>query len=462
MSLPALQSRELPPPLPFRKLLGPSFILLGLGLGSGETILWPYLVSNFGFGIIWGALLGITFQFFINMEIARYSLARGESIFAGFARLWPGLPWWFILSTFASFAWPGIIAASGTALSYIFGVSAAAITVGLLITIGLILSLGPVLYKTVERFQMGLVAISIPTLLILAFLLVDRADLTALARGLIGAGDGYLFLPAGIPLLVFLGAFAYSGAAGNLNLAQSFYVKDKGYGMGKFAGRITSPWTGKPEPIRLAGFTFPITSKNLGRFRAWWRAINLEHGLIFWFLGFATIALLALLAYTTVAGLPGNIPSIDFVRNEAAVIASHLHPAIGVLFLAIIGLTLFATQLTVFDSTSRIIAENIVLATSLAHPERLRRLFYVVLWAQIAFAATVILAGFSEPRALLTLQSVLAALTMFVHIGLTYLTNQRFLERELRPSLGRRLVIIAAFLFFGGLSAYSLISAILK
>ncbi len=60
---------EMPEAPSFRKILGPSFILLGLGLGSGELILWPYLTSNFGMGIIWGAVLGVTLQFVINMEI---------------------------------------------------------------------------------------------------------------------------------------------------------------------------------------------------------------------------------------------------------------------------------------------------------------------------------------------------------------------------------------------------------
>jgi len=80
------QVNTLPNAPKFRTLLGPSFILLGLGLGSGELILWPYLTSNWGMGIIWGAILGVTFQFFINMEIERYTLARGESVFVGFAR----------------------------------------------------------------------------------------------------------------------------------------------------------------------------------------------------------------------------------------------------------------------------------------------------------------------------------------------------------------------------------------
>src|SRR3990172_11688622 len=86
MKLQPLEKKEFPEPLPLRKLVGPSFILLGLGLGSGELILWPYLSANYGLGIIWGALLGITFQFFINMEIERYVLATGESVFVGLAR----------------------------------------------------------------------------------------------------------------------------------------------------------------------------------------------------------------------------------------------------------------------------------------------------------------------------------------------------------------------------------------
>ncbi|KKU45341.1 MAG: hypothetical protein UX64_C0031G0012, partial [Microgenomates group bacterium GW2011_GWC2_46_7] len=60
---------ELPEPITLRQSIGPSFILLGLALGSGELIMWPYLVSQYGLGIIWGGLVGITFQYFLNTEI---------------------------------------------------------------------------------------------------------------------------------------------------------------------------------------------------------------------------------------------------------------------------------------------------------------------------------------------------------------------------------------------------------
>ena len=108
-------------PPKFRKMVGPSFILLGMGLGSGELILWPYLSANFGLGIIWAAVIGITFQFFINMEIERYTLVNGESVFVGLARKFGYLsPIWFILSTIIPWMWPGIVLSSAVLIANVF------------------------------------------------------------------------------------------------------------------------------------------------------------------------------------------------------------------------------------------------------------------------------------------------------------------------------------------------------
>ena len=104
--------KPFPAPMPLKKILGPSFILLALGMGSGEVILWPYLTANYGLGLAWAALLGITFQYFINMEIERYALVKGESVFVGLNQLFNWSAYWFILSTFVGFGLPGIIAAS--------------------------------------------------------------------------------------------------------------------------------------------------------------------------------------------------------------------------------------------------------------------------------------------------------------------------------------------------------------
>src|SRR3989338_9169560 len=115
------ETKSFPKPPVLKKLIGPSFLILAMGLGSGEVILWPYLVSNYGLGIAWGALLGITFQFFINMEIERYALLKGESVFVGINKIWRGAAYWFILSTFIGFGLPGIIAASAKVIAGVLG-----------------------------------------------------------------------------------------------------------------------------------------------------------------------------------------------------------------------------------------------------------------------------------------------------------------------------------------------------
>lgn len=42
MPLKKIKTNTLPKAPPLKSLIGPSFIILGLGLGSGEIILWPF------------------------------------------------------------------------------------------------------------------------------------------------------------------------------------------------------------------------------------------------------------------------------------------------------------------------------------------------------------------------------------------------------------------------------------
>lgn len=440
------------PPAPrFKDLIGPSFILLGLGLGSGEVILWPYLTANFGMGIIWAAVLGITLQFFINMEIERYSLVRGESVFVGFARKFKLFPVWFIFSTLAGFVWPGIVGASATLVGSAFGVSSTHyIAIGMLVLMGLILTLGPVLYKTMEKFSMVLITLGIPAIFALTLFLAEKSDWTAFGAGLLGRGDGYFLLPAGIPMASFLAAFAFSGAGGNLNLAQSFYIKEKGYGMGKFGGRITSIITGKVEDIKLEGARFELTEENLSKFKKWWKLMNLEHLIVFWATGALSISLLGLLAFSTTYGVATPGAGINFVIFEALAIAEKSMPFVGTLFLLIGGLMLFSTQMTVMDATSRIMSENLLIMKNKDwNPRNLPKVYYSFLWIQILFGIIIFMTDFREPLFLLVLAAVINAAAMFVHIGLTLWLNLSSLEKKLQPGLARISVLVGAFLFFG-------------
>jgi Mn2+/Fe2+ NRAMP family transporter len=454
-----LRKRDLPLPLPLRKLIGPSFILLGLGLGSGELILWPYLSSNYGMGLIWAAVLGITFQFFLNMEIARYTLVNGESIFVGLARSFGKFsPYWFILSTLLPWMWPGIIASSATVFAAAFRKSySPTIAVILLLLIGMIYVVGSIIYKTQERLQKIIIGVGVPFVFILAFIFAKPTDWQELALGLIGKGKNFWFLPVGVPLATFLGAFAYAGAGGNLNLAQSYYIKEKGYGMGKFAGRITSILRGKKEDVKLEGTTFECTPENVKCFKTWWKRINIEHAIVFWATGALTMIILSLLAYTTVFGNPDVSTGINFVVLEGQVIAQKIHSFLGMAFLLMAGIMLFGTQFSVFGSTARIMSENLVIAAPKKFKiENLSKYFFFFLWLQIIAGIAIFSLGFTEPLTLVIISAVLNAFTMFIYSGMVLRLNLTNLDKQLRPSLIRVVWVGGAFAFYGIFSAITI------
>ena len=67
--LPAPERRELPTPLRLSRMLGPGVILVGLSLGSGEFVLWPYLTANWGFAVFWACLVGVTIHRSVHSTI---------------------------------------------------------------------------------------------------------------------------------------------------------------------------------------------------------------------------------------------------------------------------------------------------------------------------------------------------------------------------------------------------------
>lgn len=441
--------KDLPKPPSIVKTIGPTFILLGLALGSGELILWPYLTANYGLGLIWGALLGITFQYVLNMEVMRYTLYKGESVFLGFKRMFSLLPIWFILATFIPWGIPGFSSAAAEIIAHFLNIEFNIfIAMGVLVLAGIILSSGKFLYNTVENIQKYIILIGVPFILVLTIYLTNRSDWVAYVNGLIGKGDGYFLLPKGISIAAFLGAFAYSGAGGTLNLAQSYYVKEKGLGMGKYATKISTLFSGKSSAASIEGVDFADTKQNRKTWAKTWWSVNVEHFTIFWGLGFLTISILAILSYTLLYG--SNVESgLTFLFAEANQISAQTRPFFGTLFMLVALVMLFSTQIGVLESTSRIVSENALLINYKKGKKLdLSKAFYYALWGQILLGSLIFFIGFTEPRFLLTLGAVLNALAMAVSIPLIYLLNKKVLKPHYQPSTWRKVLLLVSFLFF--------------
>jgi hypothetical protein len=60
-------------------VIGPSLIALGISIGSGEWLLGPQAVGQFGFiGIGWVITVSAILQTLYNVEVSRYVVATGE------------------------------------------------------------------------------------------------------------------------------------------------------------------------------------------------------------------------------------------------------------------------------------------------------------------------------------------------------------------------------------------------
>jgi hypothetical protein len=445
--LPPLVRAELPaPPASLWRIVGPGIVAAGVGLASGEFILYPYIASQVGLVFLWAAAVGLVTQFFINMEIERYTLATGETVLTGFSRL--GRHWGlvFALLAIAANLWPGWATGAATLVTYLVGGNVRWIAIGILVAIGLILTLSPVVYRALERTQMLKVA-AVGLLIVVAALFAIPPGLWVEAPAM--AAD--IRMPAselGWPLL--LGALAYAGAGGGQNLCQSNWIRDKGFGMGAHAPRIVSPLTGEPVADAATGWRFEPDAGAMARWRAWWRFANVEQLATFVAISFVTILFTSLLALATLSGRDDLPRDISFLAVEAGILSSRVAPWFGTLFLAIGAFSLFAAALGIVDYSSRLTAD--VLRTSYWRTRSESAVYAGVVWAIVLTGILILASGIDQPLVLLVIAGCVAAFMMFVYSALLIVLNRRLLAPELRPAGYRVAALAWAVALFGLLS----------
>lgn len=453
--VPAAGVRDLPEPVPLRKISGASVIILATAIGSGEYVLWPYITSQIGFAFMWAALVGFGIQFFLNMEIERYTLATGESAITGFARHWK--PWWWLFIIFALCQnfWPGWATGGATTLSFVFGWENPPIvwiTIAALIAVGLALTLSPTVYQVIEKVQGAMVGM----IMVLVVILVIVASTGEAWGALITEGIGEARFPIGeqgLGTALLLGALAFAGAGGANNLVQSNYIRDKGLGMGQRIPRIVSPVTGQEEAKPALGYVFPLSEANLRRWRGWWKVANLEQFITFFLVGVLSLLLLSVLAYSTLPIGQVEAQDLDFLRLEGLALKENLAPWVGTIFWIGGTLALFSTNLGIIDYTCRLIADQIkihALPNSTFWSES--KLYAGFVWLMIIVGSVILISGMNQPFVLIVISSSIAGVQMFVYSALLIWLNRRSLPKQLRIGGVRLIVVAVSFLFFGFLS----------
>jgi len=447
--------KELPePPAKLWRVVGPGIVGAGVGLASGEFILWPYIASQVGLVLLWGALLGVVMQWFINMEIERYTLATGETALSGFNRIWRHWGLVFVGMVILANAWPGWATSSATMFTYLFGGPVNAIAIGLLLVIGLGLTLAPVVYDLVERVIFLKVAAIVTFIAVVAVAAISGDAWRELPSSASHVGS----VPGGLGLAVVLGAIAYAGAGGGQNLCQSNWIRDKGYGMGAYVPRLVSPVTGEEEAAGGGRFEFEPNERNLARWRRWWRFANVEQAATFVAITVVTIGFMSMLSYSTVFGRKGLPDDIGFLQVEGQRLNDLVGSWLGPLFWSIGAFSLFAASMGIVDYTSRLAAD--VLKTTYRPRSSESRMYFGVVWGLVAIGVVILLVGLDQPLVLLVISACVAAVTMFVYSILLLITNRRYLPDAIKVRSYRVGALVFSGAFFGVLSAITIVDQV--
>ena len=415
-------------------------------------MLWPFIASQVGLVLLWGAFVGVVTQFFLNMEVERYTLATGETAVAGFTRFWRH--WGLVFAVLGYFAnlWPGWAISAATLATYLFGGNATVIGVVILLVIGVGLTFAPVVYVALERLIfVKVAAVLILVALAMAFA-IEPESWRALPDGFRHAG----MLPDGLGVALIFGAVAFAGSGGAQNLCQSNWIRDKGFGMGQYVPRLVSPITGAPEAahVTATSYMFEPTPGNMAHWRRWWRFANVEQLCSFVLMTVITIGLTSLLAHSTLFGQPDLPNNVSFLRIEAQQLERSVGPWFGVLFLAVGAFSLFGSAMGIIDYTSRLAAD--VLKTTYTPGASEHRIYFWLVWGMVGLGCVILLAGVSQPLTLLVISASTGGTIMFLYSFMLIALNRRMLPPALRIGPFRTATLVWSTVLFGSLAALTI------
>ncbi|MCQ5337692.1 MAG: Nramp family divalent metal transporter, partial [Candidatus Methanomethylicia archaeon] len=287
-----------PGPVSIRKILGPGLILAALGVGMGETFMWPRLVIVFGPEIRWIATVGLIIQTFVTAEIARWTYFTGESIFAAGRRIHPIIMWYFYIIAILVYIWPGHVVTGSGALGLLLGTDWVPIAIASIIAIAVILVLAPYqIYKTVKTILVIAIAIMVGVSFIVAVLVGSPSHWAGALYGTVAFGYWTDLMSSKTWLPLIVGAMAFIGPSGMQQMWYTLWAREENAGMGAFMPKITGLIFGKEEAWREAGFYFDVNSdEEIAKWKRW-RRLNIYDAII----SFALITYFTTLFFTVLS-----------------------------------------------------------------------------------------------------------------------------------------------------------------
>ncbi len=457
-----LKTSDLPEKtLPFWKIAGPGAILVGLSIGAGEIVIWPRIAAEYGGSMVWAAVVGIFIQLWVNFEVARWTIATGETVYTGYSRVWRGFAPLFILLTLVSWIAPGWGRASGLALkALLIGPGGwGSDTFWTVITFGAVtlILFGPkLIYNSVEKTIEVLVAI-VTIGLIAVVIAIGSADTwKELGGGLLNIG----YKDPGMSVKTLFIALVFAGAGGTANLFYTFYLRDKNIGMGGRLPQLQNPLRGRSETVPSTGFVVEDTEENRRRFSGWWNYVKKDQLLFFWALNTVTM-MLFIFGALAVLHPKGIVPEKGtLIWDEAQVLAEVWGGPGRTIFLLVGVATLFSTQLALVDGVSRSVSDIVYTNFKGARKRTLSWWYILVagIWIIAGCLITFVMEqmGVSELGFLFN-AAYMGGFAMALYVPLTLYINRRFLPKFARPGGICTTMMILASLVYVGFAVSSII-----
>ncbi|GAA2649488.1 hypothetical protein GCM10010412_014670 [Nonomuraea recticatena] len=459
--------RKLPDAPPSVHILGPTVFLVALGVGMGESYMWPRLVLLFGPEIRWLFLIGVTLQAVVMLEMARYAMATGESIFSGAARVFKPLMWFFFTVAILVYIWPGHLSAGAAAFEEITGIPWTVTAVTGLILVGVVFSLAKVIYNVLENLLSVLIGALVIGTAVIAAMVGSWSDVVSTITGMFSIG----YLPpealsaAWFPVIV--GACAFAGPSGMQQMWYTLHLRDSGAGMGAHIPRIRGlRHAGEEEAMPSRGFMFDTEDPaEMAKWRGWRRWVTFDALLLFW-----GITMLVTISFTVIAQAaarqnPGVRTAIQGDDREVALsamadaVSSAGSSVLGVVFLGFIALIGLNATLGLFDSFSRGQADMTYNFVPGAKKLRMSHLYAGFLWGVIMFGILILLFGPAEgPSGILDTLAFLSTFAMGAYCVTLLLVNNRMLPKPIRPRWWSNVIIGFGAFFYLGMLFYSLVA----
>jgi len=441
------------PPLPgrFWELVGPGAVLVGLSIGAGELIVWPRVTAQYGATMTWAALLGVFVQFWLNLEIGRYTLATGESVYQGYQRVSRGFAGVFLVLNIAGWIVPGWARACGGALKVLIvgPTGPGSPTFWTVITFAAVafVLFGPkAVYRSVERTVQVLVVIVTLGLIAIALSVTTADTWATLARGAINVP----FRDPAMSRSELFSALVFAGAGGTANLFFCFYILDKGWGMGALIPPVVNPLRGKAERPITGGFRIRDSAENRRRWKDWIRHLTLDQAIFFWLLNTFTIVLF-IVGALAVLHPRGIVPGSELLVWEEASILGSVWGNTGKIVFLLVGVAcLFSTQLTLIDGVARSCTDILQGTFAWARDTGTSQLYAGVAAVWIVVGILLTWAYEAIPPIFFLLSAgFLGGIAMAIYTPLTLWINLRYVAEPFRPGRLRIATMVAISIVYG-------------